>query len=155
MDWTSEIEDLSGTERLAELLSAACMPGDLIVFEGELGAGKTTFVRSLCRALGVPEHVAVTSPTFALVHELKGRVPILHADLYRLSDPDELMELGVYEQLSSHVSLVEWGSRFPGALGSVSAQITMSFHGDSGRMFSICGFGERGKALVRALRESV
>jgi tRNA threonylcarbamoyl adenosine modification protein YjeE len=154
MQWTIQVEDEEGTGRLAAHLAALCEPGDLILLEGELGAGKTTLVRFICRALGVPEHVAVTSPTFALLHELSGRVPILHADLYRLGDPDELVELGLHEQLSTHVAFVEWGSRFPGSLGQHSLQISMSFHGDNGRMFQVDGFGERGRELVRRLEQS-
>ncbi|MGH0038487.1 MAG: tRNA (adenosine(37)-N6)-threonylcarbamoyltransferase complex ATPase subunit type 1 TsaE, partial [Myxococcota bacterium] len=77
------------TRHLGAALGARLVPGDVVWLEGELGAGKTFFARGLLRALGVSEAIPVTSPTFALVHEHEGRVPIRHLDLYRLGDVDE------------------------------------------------------------------
>src|SRR5688500_1791946 len=87
------------TQRLGAALGAALRGGDFVVLEGDLGAGKTFLVRAIARALGVPAAVAVTSPTFALVHELSGRVPIVHADLYRLEEADELVEIGLRDRI--------------------------------------------------------
>lgn len=86
--------------------------------EGPLGAGKTFFVRAACRALGVPEREPVQSPTFSLLHEHVGRVPVLHADLYRLGDASELDELGLREGLAQAVGFVEWGLRFGNAVAT-------------------------------------
>lgn len=107
------------TIRLARALAPLLQPSDLVVLEGDLGAGKTFFARALARALGVPRDVPVTSPTFALVHELEGaRLRVAHADLYRLGDDAELEPLGLRDARGEGALLVvEWGGRWADALG--------------------------------------
>ena len=99
--WADTWTSLADTQAFGEALAAGLRPGDLILLEGSLGAGKTTLVRFMCRSLGVPEAIPITSPTFSLLHELSGRVPIVHADLYRLSDPGELVHLGIESSYAS------------------------------------------------------
>jgi tRNA threonylcarbamoyladenosine biosynthesis protein TsaE len=106
------------TRQLARLLSALLQPSDLLILDGQLGSGKTFFVRALCRALGLSERIRVTSPTFALVHEI-GTVPkIAHADLYRLNSVHEVHELGLLERREcGELVIVEWGIPYIDALG--------------------------------------
>lgn len=85
------------------------MQGDLVLLKGDLGAGKTTFVRGLTRGMGSSAHVA--SPTFQLVRVYSGRVQIAHVDLYRLEDAAGLSDLGLDELLDEGAVLVEWGDR--------------------------------------------
>lgn len=106
----------AATARLGALLAEFLRPGDLVLLEGDLGAGKTTLARHVIHALGVPESEPVTSPTFALIHEFTGRVPVLHADLYRLPPDADLLELGLGEALERAVALVEWGAGRGGVL---------------------------------------
>lgn len=104
------------TEAAAERLAKCLVPGDVLLLEGSLGSGKTTFVRGLARGLGVVGHVA--SPTFQLVRVYEGGVPLAHADLYRLEDPAAaLPDLGLEELLDRGVAAIEWGDRllWPGA----------------------------------------
>jgi tRNA threonylcarbamoyladenosine biosynthesis protein TsaE len=142
------------TRRLAALIGAALTPGDLLVLEGDLGAGKTFLVRGICRALGVPSNVRVTSPTFALVHEHQARVPLLHADLYRLGDPDELIELGLSERIGRDaVVLVEWGDRFATELGGEGLWIWLALSAQ-GRSARLEARGTKGIVLLQKIVQS-
>jgi len=95
------------TEAAGEVVGALLQTGDLVVLTGELGAGKTTFVKGLARGLGVTQ--PVTSPTFTIVQEYDGRVPVAHVDVYRLDRIQELHDLGFEELLERGVTVVEWG----------------------------------------------
>jgi tRNA threonylcarbamoyladenosine biosynthesis protein TsaE len=107
MPSTTETTAPQQTEALAAKLAQRLRPGDVVLVSGELGAGKTTFVRGACRALGVAE--AVTSPTFTIARRYDGAVPISHLDLYRLGDlADEDPALLADELGSDRVAFVEW-----------------------------------------------
>jgi tRNA threonylcarbamoyladenosine biosynthesis protein TsaE len=95
------------TQAVAEALGSQLRVGDLVVLTGELGAGKTTFAKGLARALGVTQ--PVTSPTFTIVQEYDGRVPVAHVDVYRLDRIQEVHDLGFEELLEGRVTIVEWG----------------------------------------------
>lgn len=97
------------TEAAGEQFGERLAPGDLVLLTGDLGAGKTTFVRGLMRGVGSPAHVA--SPTFQLVRVYPGRVQIAHVDLYRLEDGADLVDLGLEELLDQGAVVVEWGDR--------------------------------------------
>lgn len=87
--------------------------GDVILFEGEMGAGKTAFTKGLAEFFGTDEEV--TSPTFALVHEYSGRVPIFHFDLYRISGYDDLYAVGFFDYLDrGGIIAAEWSENVPG-----------------------------------------
>ena len=108
-----------GTESLASAVARMCRPGDVIVLSGPMGAGKTAFVRGLAAGLGVSSDEHVTSPTFTLVHEyVTGRIPLHHADLYRLASTGEIADLGLAERADmGAVVVVEWGEAADGMLG--------------------------------------
>jgi tRNA threonylcarbamoyladenosine biosynthesis protein TsaE len=97
------------TEAVAARLGRRLGAGDLLLLVGELGAGKTTFVRGLARGMGVEGQV--TSPTFQLVRVYSGAVPLAHVDLYRLDGGAELAELDLDALLDAGVVAVEWGDR--------------------------------------------
>lgn len=104
------------TEAAAALLARHVGRGDLLLLEGEMGAGKTTFVRGLARGMGVAGDVL--SPTFQLVRVYPGPVQLAHVDLYRVEDESELGDLGLDELLDEGAVVVEWGERVhePGAV---------------------------------------
>lgn len=113
------------TRRLARALSQVVKAGDLVILDGQLGSGKTFFVRALCRALGLDERIRVTSPTFSLVHEIDTRPRISHADLYRLSSRHEVLGLGLMERRDEgDLVIAEWGSQWIEALGSDGLVLT-------------------------------
>ena len=99
------------TEALGARLARALEPGAVVAFTGDLGAGKTAFVRGLTRGLGIPDRV--TSPTFTIVNEYEGgRLPLFHFDLYRLGSADELFDIGWEDYLArGGVCAVEWSER--------------------------------------------
>jgi tRNA threonylcarbamoyladenosine biosynthesis protein TsaE len=139
------------TVHLAARLAPALAPGDLVVLEGDLGAGKTFLARALCRALGVPRSIPVTSPTFTLVHEHDGRLPIRHADLYRLRDPGELPALGLREQRAEGaLLLVEWGTPYLDVLGGDALVIELALSAAGERTARPRSTGPRGAALATA-----
>ena len=102
---TSSAEE---TRIVGACLAPSLVPGDVISLTGELGAGKTVFVQGLATAAGVEERV--TSPTFTLVHEYKGRYPLVHLDIYRLDSFQEVLDLGFEELLDPNAIIaIEWG----------------------------------------------
>ena len=106
------------TERIGAALARLLQPGDVIAYEGDLGAGKTAFTRGLARGLGIVD--SVTSPTYTIVNEyLTGRLPLFHFDMYRLSDAEELFDLGWEDYLARDgVCAVEWSENVRSALES-------------------------------------
>lgn len=106
----------SQTEQLGAVLSALLPPGSVVAFTGDLGAGKTAFVRGMAAGLGVPGRV--TSPTFTIVNEYEGgRLPLFHFDLYRLSSAGELFDIGWEDYLArGGICAVEWSERIAGAI---------------------------------------
>ena len=104
------------TEALGKRFAETLLPGDVIAFYGDLGAGKTAFTRGIADGLGISERV--TSPTYTIVNEyLSGRLPLFHFDLYRLSSSDDLFDIGWEDYLErGGVCAVEWSERAPDAL---------------------------------------
>jgi tRNA threonylcarbamoyladenosine biosynthesis protein TsaE len=134
-----ETTDPAETEALAAELAARLSPGDVVLVEGELGAGKTTFVRGACRALGVDG--VVTSPTFTIGQRYSGDVPVSHLDLYRVSDlgeedPDLLEDyLG-----PDRIAFVEWprdAVTTIGALARLAARVVIEHAGGDRRRVTI------------------
>ncbi|MBN1464190.1 tRNA (adenosine(37)-N6)-threonylcarbamoyltransferase complex ATPase subunit type 1 TsaE [candidate division KSB1 bacterium] len=83
------------------------VPGDVVLFKGELGAGKTTCIKGVCAGLGVRQ--AVTSPSFTLINEYRGRIPVYHFDFYRLQSEHEAIDLGLQDYFDGDgVCLIEW-----------------------------------------------
>jgi len=140
------------TLHLARDLAACLHSGDLVILSGELGAGKTFLVRGVCRALGLPERIRVTSPTFSLVHEISTRLMLLHADLYRLTTQREVRDLGLVSRRDEGcVLLVEWGEPWLDELGGDALLLTLS---TSPRQARLTCSGARSEQMLAQLRES-
>lgn len=130
---------------------ASCLEaGDLIGLIGDLGAGKTLFVQGIAQGLAVPPELRVTSPTFTLINEYHGgRLPLFHADLYRIEQSSELDELGLDEicRRGQGVVCVEWCDRFP-VLGRDYLEVHLSVQGQRERRARVVGRGTRSQALA-------
>ena len=126
------------TEGLGGRLAAILRPGDIVSLAGELGAGKTTFVRGACRALGVS--VPVTSPTFTIGHRYDAPVPVAHLDLYRLRslEDEEAELLGPYVG-PGRIAFVEWPDRAADALGSPRLTIELRQLSSERRVIEVRG----------------
>lgn len=124
------------TEALAARVAAALAPGDVVLVAGELGAGKTTFVRGACRALGITGRV--TSPTFAIGHRYDGPVPVSHLDLYRLGDlADEDPALLADYVAPDRVAFLEWPAVAEPLLERVTARVRLEHRGGDAREVTI------------------
>lgn len=123
-----------------ESFGRAARPPLVVAITGDLGAGKTTLVRAICRGAGVTEQV--TSPTFALVHEYAGSLgPVYHLDLYRLTSPDELTAIGWDDIMRAHaIVLIEWADRAEDRLPSDMVHIGLEhLEGDPDRRIVMAG----------------
>ena len=148
-----QLDSEDATLALAQSLADALEGGDVVGLEGGLGAGKTTFTRGAVHGLGVDPATAITSPTFALLHQYQGRLPIGHADLYRLGDELELEELGLDELLDEGAVLfVEWGRKFPGMAERTALWVDLEIVSDDARRARLTPNGARGDAIISALR---
>ena len=147
-----ELQSEADTLALARSLAAVLEGGDVIGLEGGLGAGKTTFARGAVHGLGVTEETVVTSPTFALLHLYEGRLPIAHADFYRLAGEAELEELGVDELIEEGAVLfVEWGRKFPGMSSRTVLWVELEIVSDLGRRARLRPQGARGDEIIGAI----
>ncbi|MFL5796348.1 MAG: tRNA (adenosine(37)-N6)-threonylcarbamoyltransferase complex ATPase subunit type 1 TsaE [Actinomycetota bacterium] len=127
---------------LGEALAGVLVPGDVVALTGDLGAGKTTLVQGAARGLGVDDHT-VTSPTFTLVREYRGRWPVYHLDVYRLDRVQEVIDLGFEELLDPDgVAFVEWGDAIEGLLPEGHLEIELwTRPEDEGRIALISSSG--------------
>jgi tRNA threonylcarbamoyladenosine biosynthesis protein TsaE len=135
------------TRRLGVCLGRALQAGDVIALVGPLGSGKTTFAQGLAQGLDVPADRHVASPTFALVNEHPGRVPFVHADLYRVERPEELRELGLEAGYEQSATALEWADRFPAVMPPDHLEIAFEASG-AGRRLVARAFGPRAQALL-------
>lgn len=148
------------THAIAGVIAGLVRPRDIIVLAGEMGAGKTAFTVGFTRALGVSEEDQVSSPTFTLVHSYNsGRIPVLHADLYRLNSMAEVADLGLREQVDlGAVALVEWGDVAAEVIGdSLTIELSHDEDDDDARNIVISveghGWDTRWDKLRDSLRE--
>lgn len=126
------------TEQIGERLAAKLNGDEVIALFGGLGMGKTAFTRGLARGLGVDD--GVSSPTFALVNEYRGKIPIYHFDMYRVQSWDDLYSTGFFDYIDNGVLVIEWSENIEGALPDNALRVTISRgEHDEQRIFEIEG----------------
>ncbi len=129
---------VNATVELGRQLGQRFGLGECVALVGDLGAGKTALVRGLAAGLGIADQRLVSSPTFVLIHEYDGPVPVFHVDVYRLSDPQrELVELGLAEMLTEGVVVIEWADRVDEILPRPHWQIAIEATGERSRRFQL------------------
>ena len=126
----------AATRQLAARLASVARPGDLVCLWGELGAGKTVFAKGFGAGLGVP--ATITSPTFILMAEYLGRIPLFHVDLFRLADASDALAGGLLdERRAAGVTLVEWPDRLGPALPDQRLDVEIEGIGDEPRRVAL------------------
>jgi tRNA threonylcarbamoyladenosine biosynthesis protein TsaE len=107
-------DQMTTTQALGAALGRHVLSGTVITLTGDLGSGKTTFVQGLAQGLQVPAEYYITSPSYTLINEYPGRHRLYHIDLYRLTDPAEIEDIGIFEILYGNgVVAIEWAERLP------------------------------------------
>ena len=138
---TLDLNSLADTEALGLALGRRAEPGDIITLAGDLGAGKTTLVQFIGRGLEVPARCYITSPTFSLMHEYPGRLPLYHMDLYRLG-PEEIIELGFEEYIYGEgLTVIEWPDRLAEIMPENRLHIELAFQSDTARTATLTAHG--------------
>ncbi|MEW6573582.1 MAG: tRNA (adenosine(37)-N6)-threonylcarbamoyltransferase complex ATPase subunit type 1 TsaE [Bacillota bacterium] len=141
------------TRTIGEKVGRFLAAGDVVALYGDLGAGKTCFAQGVARGLGILGQV--TSPTFVLLREYEGRLPLYHFDAYRLSGPEDFAELGSEEYFSGPgVSIIEWAERVTDILPEDRLEVELlRLHGEENtRLIHFKGTGERSLAIVEVLK---
>jgi tRNA threonylcarbamoyladenosine biosynthesis protein TsaE len=127
------------TEALGEKLAERLKPGAVVALYGGMGAGKTALTRGIARGLGIAE--GVSSPTFALVHEYEGRLPVYHFDMYRVESWDDLYSTGFFDYLDAGgIMIVEWSENIENAIPDGAIRVTLRpGKSETERMISLDG----------------
>lgn len=144
-----ETHSAAETRRLGRRIAALLQPGDAILLQGDLGAGKTCLAQGIGAGLRVKE--AVKSSSFVLVNEYSGRLHVHHADLFRLEDPQQVFELALEENAEDGLLLVEWPERAMQELPPQHLLVHIEITGDKSRRLRLEARGERYQAVLRAL----
>jgi tRNA threonylcarbamoyladenosine biosynthesis protein TsaE len=149
---TIDLADLEATQALGQRLGRLLFPGAVVALVGPLGAGKTHLVRAIAEGLEVPDSRCVTSPTFVLIQEYPGRLPIYHFDAYRLTGAVPFADLGAHEYLEGDgVCLVEWADRVEPCLPADHLRITLAITGPTTRQACLEAHGPRYEQVLAAL----
>ena len=135
------------TQRVGARLGELLQPGDVILLEGDLGAGKTVLAQGVAQGLGIDD--PVTSPTFTLIHEYEGRLPLYHVDLYRLAGAADAANIGLEEYLyGDGVTVIEWPDRAASLVPGDYLVISLRPIADTKRALRLTPHGARYEALV-------
>ncbi len=147
-----ETRDPAATRALAGRLAKAAAPGDLVALIGELGAGKTQFAKGFGAGLGVT--ATINSPSFVLMAEYRGRLPLFHLDLYRLGETEEALGGGLLDDRQAEgVTVVEWAERLGPALPDDRLEVLIEGSGDEPRRIAVRASGPRSGRYLEALGE--
>ena len=143
------------TAHLAGTIGKIIREGTVICLDGELGVGKTLFVRALARTLGVESDV--TSQTFNLMNIYEAACPIVHFDLYRITSEEELEDIGFYEyaEATEGIVLIEWAEKFPDAMPADHLSVRIEALNDEERQFTFVAKGKKSRALLEELKRIV
>ncbi len=148
----SATETIELGKRIGKLLQA----GDVVALIGKLGSGKTTLTQGLARGLEVKKKNYVTSPSFTLIKEHKGRLPVYHIDLYRIDNLKEVYDLGYEEYFYGEgVTIIEWADKIKKLLPKEVLFINLEIIGENRRKIEIVSKGKHYQGIVKKIKQSV
>jgi tRNA threonylcarbamoyladenosine biosynthesis protein TsaE len=152
--WRRSLPSLQHTDRLGRIIGSVLEGGECLALSGMLGAGKTALVRGIANGLGAaPE--AVSSPTFVLLHEYRGRLPLAHIDLYRLNSGKEAESIGLEDYLSGPtVVAVEWADKAPDILPDDRLEMQLRHHTVQSRTIELKATGPLSAALLGRIQHA-
>ena len=143
------------TKKLGEKIGACLQVGIVLALIGDLGSGKTSFVQGLARGLEVPDEYYITSPSYTIINEYPGRQPLFHVDLYRLEDPVDFEDIGLYDILGdNYVVAIEWADKIRQELLSDHVVIKLKISGDQSREIYMSAHGVNAVALLKEIKSS-
>jgi tRNA threonylcarbamoyladenosine biosynthesis protein TsaE len=148
------IQTQSATEtvQIGKRIGKLLRDGDVMALVGELGSGKTHFIKGLAAGLGVKRSKRIASPSFTLIHEYQGKFSLFHVDLFRLTMEEEAEDLGLDEYfVRGGVTAIEWADKIPNLLPKELIWINLSYLGQHARSIHLHGKGKRYEELVREL----
>jgi tRNA threonylcarbamoyladenosine biosynthesis protein TsaE len=141
-----------GTLRIGKEVGRRLRPADVVALVGELGAGKTHFIKGLASGMGVRKSKYLTSPSFTLINEYPGEVPFYHIDLYRLETRGEAEDLGLEEYVQGDgITVIEWADRIPSLIPCGALWVKIEYRGKQSREIQITGEGKRWDKLAEEL----
>ena len=151
---TVALDTLQHTRTLGRIIGEQARPGQIILLTGGLGAGKTTITQAIGRGLEVDEKYYITSPTFSILHEYPGKLPLYHMDFYRIIDEEELAELGIEEYFyGKGLCVVEWPERLGSLTPANRLEIRLDITGESSRTATLTPQGPGWESMLDAVAD--
>lgn len=145
-------EGADETIRIGQAIGRFLQKGDIVALIGELGSGKTCITQGIARGINVPESYYVTSPTFTLINEYPGKIPLYHLDIYRLSGSQDLIDMGYEEYFyGDGVIIIEWAEKIRDILTDDTLFIHLIYVDENTRTIKISGNEKRSAALFKEL----
>ena len=150
-----QTQNTSETIRIGKKIGSRLLSGDVVALVGELGAGKTQFIKGLAAGAGVGKPTYISSPSFTLINEYVGRIPFYHIDLFRLRTEKEAEELGLEEYFQGRgITAIEWADKIPSLLPKEILWIHIHYTGKNSRSLEILGKGKQYEELVKKIVRS-
>lgn len=138
MEKSYRTESPEETQNLGESFGKTLKPGDVVALIGDLGTGKTCFTQGIARGIGIATDEVVSSPSYILINEYNGKIPIYHIDLYRLENIAEIADLGIGEYIESDgVCIIEWAERMAEDLPETCIRIYITWEDENTRTIKI------------------
>jgi len=145
----------SETIRVGKTIGSRLLFGDVVALVGELGAGKTQFIKGLAAGVGIENSAYISSPSFTLIHEYPGKIPFYHIDLFRLGREQEAEELGLEDYFQGRgITAIEWADKIPSLLPEELLFISITYLDKNIRSVEIAGRGRRYEDLVNQVQSS-